>query len=102
SLCIPGYGVDVVASYIQYEMYTAESWPRFAIFLSSLGANHNPWIHLSNDSRASRRSTTKGTTDSGAIIPSACSGLFSRCVPQNGQFSVTTLSSRSTIAPHAV
>src|SRR5581483_1422665 len=53
-----------------------------------------------NDSRAARRSSPKGTSDSGGIIASACSGLFSRCVPQYGHFSVTTLSSRSTVAPH--
>jgi len=55
-----------------------------------------------NASRAPRRSTPKGTSDSGGIIAAACSGLFSRCVPQYGHFSVTTLSSKSTVAPHPV
>src|SRR6185312_15956613 len=78
------------------------SWPRLAARISSLGANQSPAIHCSNDSRASRRSSLNGTSDSGAIIPAADSGSFSRCVPQNGHFSVTTLSSSSTVAPQPV
>lgn len=65
-----------------------------------MGANHSPVSHLSNDSRAARKSTLKGISDSGRSIPSTASGLFSRCVPQNGHKSVTTLSSSSTCAPH--
>ena len=76
------------------------SRPSSAIFCNPVGANHRPPSHLSKASRAPRRSTPNGASDSGGIIASACSGLFSRCVPQYGHFSVTTLSSRSTVAPH--
>ncbi len=98
---MPRYLVYVIASYVQYGMYTPVSWPRFAIFFNSVGANQSPSSHFWNDSRACRKSTLKGMSDSGGSIPSTASGLFSRCVPQNGHLSVTTLSSSSTIAPQA-
>src|SRR5262245_1826655 len=79
----------------------AVSWPRLAIFCNSLGANQRLPSHFSNASRAARRSTRNGMSDSGGSIPSTASGLFSRCEPQNGHSSVTTLSSSSTIAPQA-
>src|SRR5207237_4127836 len=68
----------------------------------SVGANHRPASQRSKASRAARRSSLNGTNDSGGIISAADSGRFSRCVPQYGHFSVTTLSSSSTSAPQPV
>ena len=78
------------------------SRPRLATAFSSVGANQSPCNHWSNASRAARRSFRNGTSDSGATIAAACSGLFSRWVPQYGHFSVTIRSSSSTVAPHPV
>src|SRR5262245_48130159 len=89
-------------SYVQYGMYTPLSCPKLASCFNSDGANQSPFNHSPKASRAARKSSSNGIRDSGGIIPSADSGLFSKCVLQNGHFSVTTLSSRSTIAPQPV
>src|SRR5260370_22018018 len=62
----------------------------------SLGANQRPAIQRLKASITCFRSILKGSSPSGRIIPWAETGLFSRSLPQYGQRSVETLSSRRT------
>src|SRR5579859_3781637 len=76
--------------------------PRFASCFRSFGANHRPAIHWLYAATACFCPILNGNSPSGRIIPLAETGLFSRSLPQYGQRSVETLSSRSTMAAQAL